>query len=182
MNALEVKSAFTEADIVKVKVGQPTTTSFDAVSGSKISGTVQSIDVNATVSSNVVTYNAIISLIDPPSGLRPGMTASVAVTVDSRDNVLHVPTNAVTGTGTSGTVTVVQNGQATPTPVGVGLRGDDSVEITSGLTAGETVQLAGTTATASSTSSSRTSTSGQTRTFTGGGLGSGGFAPGGFGG
>ena len=56
--------------------------------------------------------------------LKPGMSASVSVTVAERDNVLQVPSAAVTGSGLDARVTVVANGKQTTTPVVAGLKGD----------------------------------------------------------
>ncbi len=44
------------------------------------------------------------------------MTANVDVIVGEADNVLHVPTAAVTGSGSNATVTVLQNGAAGARP------------------------------------------------------------------
>ena len=69
------------------------------------------------------------------------MTADVEVITAERDNALHVPTTAVTGSGANARVTVLRNGQQVTTPVVAGLKGDDATEITSGLRAGDTVVL-----------------------------------------
>ncbi|HXH98498.1 MAG TPA: hypothetical protein VNH40_14915, partial [Gaiellaceae bacterium] len=57
------------------------------------------------------------------------------------DNVVHVPTAAVRGSGRNATVNVLRNGQETSVAVVVGLQGDSSTAILSGLTAGDTVVL-----------------------------------------
>jgi macrolide-specific efflux system membrane fusion protein len=118
---------------------------------------VASIDTTATVVSNVVTYNAILLLDRTADGVKPGMTASVTIVTAERASALHVPTAAVRGTGNNTTVTIVANGKQTVTPVVVGLRGDDSVEIVSGVKAGDAVLISsGATATAGSTGSNAT--------------------------
>jgi hypothetical protein len=84
----------------------------------------------------------------------------------------------VRGTGTTGTVTVMQGKQQTSVPVGIGLRGDTDVEITSGLREGQSVVTSTSTAGAGATTGSgltnRRGTGGL-----GGGLGGGGGAAGG---
>ena len=74
------------------------------------------------------------------------MTASVEVITAEVDDALHVPTAAVRGQGDTGTVTVVKKGgrQETVT-VAVGLRGDESVQIKSGLHEGQEVVVTSTT-------------------------------------
>ena len=68
------------------------------------------------------------------------MVAQV-VTGQAQD-VLLVPSAAVTTAGGQSTVTVVQNGQQVSTPVEVGLEGDQFTEITSGLSEGDEVVIA----------------------------------------
>jgi hypothetical protein len=136
--------------------------------------------VTSTVVSNVVTYNVTVGLTNPPSAVKPGMTANLTVVVDSRDNVLHVPTADVSTRGGVSMVTVMQNDKQVVQPVTTGLVGDQSTEITSGLTEGETV-VEPTVNFATSTGSG-TSTNPAARLFgggLGGGLGGGGGGGGG---
>jgi macrolide-specific efflux system membrane fusion protein len=69
------------------------------------------------------------------------MTANVDVVTGEQDNVLHVPTAAVNGTGSNATVTVLRNGVQQRVPVVVGLKGDSSTAILSGLKATDSVVL-----------------------------------------
>ena len=128
----------------------------------------------------MVTYDATITLTDPPATVLNGMTASVAVTVASADNVLEVPSAVVTTAGRLSTVTVEKNGKQSVQTVSVGLVGDTTTQITSGLTAGEVVVEP--TATVSN-STTGTGTTGRTGTagITGAGVfgGAGGFTGGG---
>jgi membrane fusion protein, macrolide-specific efflux system len=91
--------------------------------------------------SNVVTYYATVTLNSVPADVRPGMTASVTVTIDKREGVVLVPSAAVRGSGPAGTVTVVSGKNQTTDNVGVGLRGDTTTEITSGINSGDVVVL-----------------------------------------
>ena len=172
VNLLDVKAGFAEADAAKVKVGQAATVTFDALPGQTVNGTVLSIDVNQTLVSNVVTYYAHIGLTSPPADIKPGMTASVSVVLDKRENVVTLPTSAVTARGNTATVTVRDSsGKESTRSIAVGLRGDNAVEIVSGLQAGETVVTKVTSATGTGTSN-----------FGGRGGGGGGFGGGGPGG
>lgn len=153
VNLLDVKAGFAEADAAKVKVGQAATVTFDALPGQTVNGTVLSIDVNQTLVSNVVTYYAHIGLTNPPADIKPGMTASVSVVLDKRENVVTLPTSAVTTRGNTATVTVRDSsGKDSSRAIAVGLRGDNAVEIVSGLQAGETVVTKTTSSTGTGTS------------------------------
>ena len=62
------------------------------------------------------------------------MTASVNVVLDKRDNVVTLPTSAVSTTGTSQTVTREgRRARRRSRTITIGLRGDSAVEITDGL-------------------------------------------------
>lgn len=78
-----------------------------------------------------------------PEGVRvvPGLAVDVSVDLGTRSGVLIVPTTAVEGKGTSGTVYVLDeaSGEPAPVEVGLGLRQDGQVEITSGLEAGQEI-------------------------------------------
>jgi multidrug efflux pump subunit AcrA (membrane-fusion protein) len=175
LDMLEVKAGFSETDAAKVRVNQPATVSLSALPNQALAAHVASLDTTATVVSNVVTYNAVLVLDNTTPGVKPGMTAAVTVVTAERSGVVHVPTAAVRGTGANATVTVLKDGKETTTPVAVGLRGDDSVEILSGLAVNDQVVISsGTTATGSGTN---TNTG---RLPTGGGIGgAGGGGPGG---
>jgi len=141
LDALTVKAGFAETDAAKLQIGQPAAISFNALTSTQAAGTVSQIDVNSTLVSNVVTYFATVAITKVPPGVKPGMTASVTVTVDRREGVLNLPSAAVRGSGTTGTVTVMTGKTQTTETVGVGLRGDTNTEITSGLKEGDTVVL-----------------------------------------
>jgi membrane fusion protein, macrolide-specific efflux system len=173
LGSFNVVAGFSESDAAKIKKGQPAVVTFDALDGAQVSGSVSAVATNSTVVSNVVTYNVTVLLTQSATGIKPGMTASVDVITDKVDGALHVPTAAVRGRGSNGFVTVVGPGGAQQTvSVGVGLRGDDSVQITSGLREGQEVVVR-----TISVSTSGTGTSGSP--FGGGGLGGGGLGGGG---
>jgi multidrug efflux pump subunit AcrA (membrane-fusion protein) len=172
LGGLQVKAGFSETDASRLKIGQPATLSFNALPNLQVAGHIVSIDDLSTVVSNVVTYNVTIAMDNPTTDVKPGMSASVAVVVAKADNVLHVPTAAVRGASVTGTVTVMRNGAQVQVPVAVGLRGDDAVEVDSGLSPGDLVVV-----------STGTTGSGTTRTTVGAGrFGGGGGGGGGFGG
>ncbi len=151
IDALSVKAGFAETDATKLKTGQPAVVSFSALPNVQAAGTVTGVDLSSTLVSNVVTYFATVTLNSVPAGVKPGMTASVTITIDKREGVLNLPSAAVRGTGTTGTVTVVNGKVQTTKAVGVGLRGDTLTEITTGLSAGDSVVVSSGTVTGVST-------------------------------
>jgi HlyD family secretion protein len=67
----------------------------DAYPGLTFTGTLEQVRLNPVVSSNVVTYAAIVSAPNPDLNLKPGMTANLSIHVARRDDVLRVPTAAL---------------------------------------------------------------------------------------
>ncbi|WP_372671392.1 efflux RND transporter periplasmic adaptor subunit [Amycolatopsis kentuckyensis] len=172
MTGLVVTTSVAEIDVSKVKTGQKATVTLNALPDKPIQATVSSINLTPTTSGSVVSYGAQLALTDPPDGLRPGQSASVVITVAEAQNALSVPAAAVTTAGGTNIVTVQENGQNVTRQVQVGIRGESTVQITSGLTEGENVVLSG----------ASTGTTGTGRTGTGGTGGTGGFPGGGTGG
>jgi multidrug efflux pump subunit AcrA (membrane-fusion protein) len=103
-------------------------------------GTVASIGLIATESSNVATFPVVINVTGDPSGLYAGSTADVSIIVKQLNNVVEVPTAAITYT-TSGqaTVTVVKNGKDVSQAVTVGEAASGETQITSGVAAGDSI-------------------------------------------
>lgn len=119
---LQIVVPVDELDIGKVKVGQNASIAIDAVKGKTYSGTVQKISQTGTTTNNVTTYNVTIS-ISNTEGLKPNMSANVTIAVESKENVLTVPIEALvsrngkqfvmipTAGGTSKTVNRVSNSE-----------------------------------------------------------------------
>jgi macrolide-specific efflux system membrane fusion protein len=166
MSDLLVNTSVAEIDVSKVKAGQKATVTINALPNAPVQATVSKVDLTPTTSGNVVSYGTQLALTSPPEGLRPGQSASVVITVAEADNVLSVPAAAVQTAGNTSAVVVEENGQNVTRPVQVGVRGESTVEITSGLTEGERVVL---------TAASPGATTGRTGTGTGGLGGTGGF-------
>ncbi|WP_326945890.1 HlyD family efflux transporter periplasmic adaptor subunit [Amycolatopsis sp. NBC_01307] len=173
MSGLVVTTSVAEIDVSKVKAGQKATVTLNALPDKPIQATVSSINLTPTTSGSVVSYGAQLALTSPPDGLRPGQSASVVITVAEAQNALSVPAAAVTTAGNTNIVTVQENGRNVPRQVQIGIRGESTVQITSGLTEGENVVL---------TATAATGTGGTGRTGTGGTGGTGGFPGGGTGG
>ncbi|WIY03937.1 HlyD family efflux transporter periplasmic adaptor subunit [Amycolatopsis mongoliensis] len=171
MTGLVVNTSVAEIDVSKVKAGQKATVTLNALPDKPVQATVSSINLTPTTSGSVVSYGAQLALTDPPDGLRPGQSASVVITVAEAQNALSVPAAAVTTAGNTNVVTVQENGQNVTRQVQVGIRGESTVQITSGLTEGENVVLTATAATGG-TGTGRTGTgTGGTGGFPGGGTG-----------
>lgn len=92
---MQIDSTVSEADIGQVKVGQPVKFLVDAFPDANYSGAVRQVRLNARTEQNVVTYNVVVDVANPDLALMPGMTANLRVEVETRRDVLRVPTAAL---------------------------------------------------------------------------------------
>jgi membrane fusion protein, macrolide-specific efflux system len=141
---LQVKVGFSESDATRLVLGQAAAITFDSITGASFTGKLTSIDQTATTVSNVVTFYTLIDIDASAANakIKPGMTANVVVTVEHADDVVFLPTAAVTARGNSATVNVQTGPKVTdtaPKQITIGLRGDQAIEIKSGLAAGDKV-------------------------------------------
>jgi len=90
------------------------------------------------------TYKVRISLINPPQEVKLGMTATVVVNhTGSVESQFYVPLSAIYQNGQQPCVWVVNDGIVTLRPITVGYFGKDSVQVLSGIKAGDVVITAG---------------------------------------
>jgi HlyD family secretion protein len=140
--AFQVVVPFAEADAGRIAAGQAATVGFDAVQGLSIPSHVLATAAVATVTSNVVNYNATLTLEQTDRRVRSGQTANVTVVVAQASNVLVVPNSAITRIGSRAFVTLLQaDAKQLRTPVTLGVTGDTTTEIASGVKEGDRVVL-----------------------------------------
>ncbi len=84
-----------EADIGGVKEGQRVAFTVDAFPDDTFEGRVTQVRQEATTSSNVVTYEVVISAPNSDLKLKPGLTASVTIFTLEKNDVLTVPAKAL---------------------------------------------------------------------------------------
>ncbi|MFL0245413.1 efflux RND transporter periplasmic adaptor subunit [Candidatus Clostridium stratigraminis] len=156
MSSMKVKVAVDELDIGKVKVGQAATIKFDAIKDKSFEGTVESIAQTGTPSNNVTTYD-VVAAIKNPAGIKLGMNANVTISVESKDNALVIPADALVENNgqkfvrlvSNNSSAAVTNGNANSqnsqssnlTSIKTGLETENYIEVTDGLKDGDKVQI-----------------------------------------
>jgi HlyD family secretion protein len=95
LNRLQVWVSVNEADIGRIKPGQPVTFTVDAHPGAVFPGKVGKIRLNATMTQNVVTYTVEVDTDNSGGKLFPYLTANVAFIVGEKKDVLLVPNAAL---------------------------------------------------------------------------------------
>jgi HlyD family secretion protein len=151
LRKMQIDSSFAEADIGRIKVGQPVQFTVDAFPDRSFTASVKQVRLNPTTQQNVVTYDVVIAVENPDEILMPGMTAYVNVIVARRSNVLLAPNaalrfrpaGAATASGrqraasqektaaSTGTVYVLDQGRPRAVRIGVGISDGRNTEITS---------------------------------------------------
>ncbi len=84
-----------EADIGQVAEGQRVTFTVDAYPSSTFEGRVTQVRQEAATSSNVVTYEVVISAPNKDLRLKPGLTANVTINTMEHENIVSVPAKAL---------------------------------------------------------------------------------------
>lgn len=148
LTKMEVDVDIHESEIRNLRVGQPAAVQIDAFKDKVFKGRVTYV---APVPSpgewpreDVRFYRAVVVItdeLDATSGVRPGLTAKVAIEVDRRDDVLALPVAAVFGVGEEQRVQLMTRDGVRETPVLVGISNDKVVEICDGLNEGDRVMI-----------------------------------------
>lgn len=84
-----------EADIGGVEEGQRVSFSVDAYPEDEFEGKVVQVRLEATTTSNVVTYEVVIDAPNPELKLKPGLTASVNIFTMEETDVLTIPSKTL---------------------------------------------------------------------------------------
>jgi HlyD family secretion protein len=168
-----------ENDVLKVKLGDTASVEVDAYLGKKFTGVVGEIAYSSTTSTSTVSTSQAINftvkikllkesyqmLVDAEHGqafpFRPGMSSTVDIRTNAKNNILTVPIQAVTTREDKGQkdktkdkpkdeenkekkqvnelVFVAENGKAKSVSVKTGIQDANYIEILSGIKEGESV-------------------------------------------
>jgi membrane fusion protein, macrolide-specific efflux system len=137
-NSFVVNATVDDTQVGQIKQGQQVVIT-PSGSTTNVYGTVSSVGLIATQSSTVATFPVAIAVTGNPTGIYAGSTATLSVIVKQLNNVVEVPTAAISYSGGQSTVTVVQNGSHVSRAVTTGVSSNGQTQITSGLTSGEKV-------------------------------------------
>jgi HlyD family secretion protein len=164
LTEMQVNANVSESDIGTVHPGQGVAFGVDAYPGRVFEGTVVQVRNAPIVLQNVVTYDVVVKVDNSSLELKPGMTATVTITTDRRDDAIRIPVRALRfrpeapgdGGSTAPAAATREAGEPAPTvwlavpggglrPVEIktGLRNDRHVELLSeGLAPGDAVAVA----------------------------------------
>ena len=95
LTKMQINISVDEADIGRIKKGQPVEFSVDAYPDITFRGNVSEVRNSPIVVQNVVTYDVIVKVDNPDLKLKPGMTANVSIEVANKKDVLLMPAAAL---------------------------------------------------------------------------------------
>jgi HlyD family secretion protein len=169
LSVIQVMVQVDETDVVRLELNDSVEVTIDAFPDTTFVGRVTKISDSAilTAASGIagqndraVDYEVEITLADPPSEVRPDLSATAQIVTDTRDSALSVPIIALTvrehkpvateqrpADTTAGAaksketegVFIVSNGVATFRPVRVGIAGEEHFEVLEGVKPGDTI-------------------------------------------
>ncbi|WFU12141.1 efflux RND transporter periplasmic adaptor subunit (plasmid) [Rhizobium sp. CB3090] len=167
LDTMIVRTEISEADIVKVKVGQPIyftilgdpATRYDAVlqsiepapesitSDSSVTSSSTTSSSNTTTSSSsssAIYYNGIFAVSNQDNRFRTYMSAEVHIVLGAAKHALIIPSSALGAKDTDGTYSVQvvdADGKQASRKITIGLNNNVTAEVRSGLSEGERVVI-----------------------------------------
>lgn len=140
---LIVRAQVDETDIGKVKLGQDAVITLDAYPQTKIEAKVDHIYYESKTVNNVTIYEVDLLPQDVPPFFRSGMNANINFIVESKENALLLPTEAVIKEKDEAFVMLKQANapEYVKHAVKLGLSDDKNTEILSGIEANDTLML-----------------------------------------
>jgi HlyD family secretion protein len=143
LTQMEIVAELHESTVDQVRSGQLATVEVESSPGVKLMGQVRSVSPLATFNwwTDVRYFQAIVKLSNPPHDLRPGMTAQVAISMPRLQNVLTIPSEAITSDDGLDVCFVVHDEGLERRTVKLGQVTQDMAEVTDGLHEGEQVVL-----------------------------------------
>ena len=147
LTKMQVIANVDEADIGEVKEGQKVDFTVDAFPELTFQGTVLQVRLQASTTSNVVTYEVVIDAPNPELKLMPGLTANVTIYTLEKPEVITVPVRALrfTPEGYQDTIpkkcvwAINEDGSLDPIVVVTGSSDGINTEIISGIKAGDVI-------------------------------------------
>jgi len=138
---VRIDIAFPETEVPLVKVGLPATLSVSEIPGKTFEGRVTRIAY--ALDDSTKTMGTEIEITNPDGALRPGMYASVKISLERRTGALRVPAEAIVTQKGKPFVFTVAGGKARKVALRTGLDDGVNVEVLDGLSPQDMVVVAG---------------------------------------
>lgn len=136
VSTLKMKVNVSEAEVMKLSVGQATKVKADVLATEIFDGKITFIGVKAD---NSLRYPVEIQIKNNTKKLKAGMYGSAIFTASQSKVALVIPRDAIAGSLKQPNVYVVQNGKAVLQPLTIGTISESGVEVLEGLKEGDQI-------------------------------------------
>ena len=139
---LQIEASIPENDAAGIGLGQAAVVVLDGFPDRKFTGKVKEISAKPSIFQGKSVYRIVIAFDKPaevPPSIRVG--ADISLIQQVKNNVLVVPSSAVTSDGTRRYITVIRDGKPQRIEVQVGIVSDTQSEILSGVLDNEQIQV-----------------------------------------
>jgi RND family efflux transporter MFP subunit len=142
MSSMHLEARLDESDRGRLKIGQAATIHIEAVPGRDFTASVDAISVLAKVDFSagwppLKNFDLELTIKDPDSRIRPGMTATARIAADRIPSMLLVPTEAVFQHDGHSVVYALEGSMFDERRIDVVRRGRDQVAVSAGVAAGD---------------------------------------------
>ncbi len=144
MNSLQVEADVSESNLNKIKVGQPCEIQLDALPGERFRGTIHTIV--PTADRTKATVMVKVRFIDKDSRVLPEMSAKVAflsrpANPEEQKPRVAINHSAIVNKKGKDAIFLVKENRAIETPVTLGVKIGDMVEVLDGIKVGDQIVL-----------------------------------------
>lgn len=142
LNTLQIDVSISENEIINLSTGKEAQITLSADSSKKYSGTLTKIDSVGTYASSGSTFGAVVEF-ENDGNVKLGMTVSCTIILSEEKDVLSIPIDAVSenANGEEYVVKVNDDGSTQEVIVETGIANENYVQIKSGLSQGDKVQI-----------------------------------------
>lgn len=141
LETMTMNLQISESEINKVAKGQEVKIEVTALEDTDYTGTIKSVSGIGTYSTSGTTFNAIVEF-ENDGNIKPGMSASCTVILEKAENCVAIPIEAVQTRDEQKYVVVVdEQGNTENVNIETGISNDTYVQVTSGLSGGEKIQM-----------------------------------------
>ncbi|WP_135551196.1 efflux RND transporter periplasmic adaptor subunit [Paenibacillus cymbidii] len=132
-----------ELDMANVKTGMSAEVKSDSIAGRVFQAKVDQVSTVGTTSNGVTTYSVVLSIDNSQGTLKNGMSATGEILFQNKENVLTIPTEFLQRSQGKTFVTLKKDDGTLESQheVKTGIRSSTQIEITEGLSEGQTVVI-----------------------------------------
>ena len=138
---VRLQAAVPESEASHVTVGQPVLVTTDNLPGTQFEGQVTRFSYALDAASRTMLAEVILE--NSGLSLRPSMLVTAKIGIERKDSALLMPTESLVMEKANAFAFGVDDNKATKRPIKIGFNDGKNVQVLEGLTAGDTVILAG---------------------------------------